>query len=131
MMTIEEANKINGTEQKPEQPKEVKNEGLDLFEIAKQSNANMSGHDTLTIKGFGTFDVPTKYLVGNVGYRDAKTGKIAVANGINGDKITLKFDRSNSPCTIVETNEGNQVSIKLDTLSMNLQRHATKMPNGK
>jgi len=128
---MEEANKINGetpTEQKREQPKT--NEGIDIFALAKQNNQAASGFDTVTIRGFGTFNVPQKYLKGNANYQDANTGKYAVANGLSSDRKTLKFDRSNSPCLVVLTNEGHEVSIKIDTLSANLQRHAVKMPEG-
>lgn len=123
---MEEANKING-----EIPiaKEQKNE-IDIFAIAKQNNQTVSGFDTIDIKGFGSFKVPSKYLIGNNNYQDKTTGKYAVANGLSSDRKTLKFDRSNSPCTVVKTNEGHEVSIKLDTLSANLQRHAVRLPEG-
>lgn len=122
-MNIKEINEIL----KDEKPKQ--NE-IDLFAETIKSNLSQSGFDTLTIKGYGIFNVPQKYLTSGSAYKDAKTGRIAVANGLSMDGRTLKFDRSSNSCTIVKTNEGNEVSLKLDTLSMNLKRHAQKMPNG-
>ncbi len=127
-MNMKEANEILG--EKPIDEKKTVNAEIDIFAIAKQSNQAVSGFDTIDIKGYGTFKVPIKYLKGNSNYQDATTGKYAVANGLSSDRKTLKFDRSNSPCMTVKTNEGHEVSLKLDTLSGNLQRHAQKMPEG-
>ena len=109
---------IESNEQIDEQPK---NQEIDIMALKGNITAN-SGFDTVTIKGHGTFKVPVKYLIGASNYKDAQTGRFAVANGIGNDHKTLKFDRSGSPCTIVKTNEGHEVSLKLDTLSANLQR---------
>ena len=101
-----------------EQPKDQKS-GINLDNLITQSG-NSSGFDTVKI-GDKTFKVPSKYLIGNGNYQD-KNGKYAVANGLNGDKQTLRFDRSNSPCTVVKTLEGHEFSIKADTLKSNLSR---------
>ncbi len=127
---MKEVNEILGEKPVVSNSEQKKNAEIDIFAEAMKSNVNVSGFDTITIKGFGTFKVPSKYLIGNNAYKDSTTGKYAVANGLSSDRKTLKFDRSNSPCTTVKTNEGHEVSLKLDTLSANLKRHAQKMPEG-
>ncbi len=129
-MNMKEANEILG--EKPIVENKTTNTEIDIFAEAQKSNqaVSVSGFDTLTIKGYGSFKVPAKYLKGNSNYQDTVTGKYAVANGLSSDRKTLKFDRSNSPCTTVKTNEGHEVSLKLDTLSGNLKRYAQRMPEG-